>query len=1440
MIPSANGALPSDVRAAAAYYLERGYVPVPIPRTGGGKAPVLERWQHLRPAPDDLDRLFPSHQALNLGLLLGAPSGGLIDIDLDCPEAVAAAPFLLPPTEMVSGRAGRPRSHWWFRVEQPPDRAADEYRDVDADRSMLLELRSTRGQTVVPPSVHESGESVVWYSHGQPARVGLGELQAAARAVAAAALLARSWPGKNSRQTCFLALSGALLRAGWPVERVERFAAAVAAATGDDEARKRVQTVAHTAGKLEENKPATGWPKLEELLGPAGLGVVRQVRQWLGLGPAAAPGGASAGPRKVPVRAIAPYLPFPVDALPAPLAAYVRQVALALGCDAAYAALPVLAVVASAIGNTRVIRLKRGWEEPSVVWAAIIGDSGTLKSPAYLKAVAHLFRLQKQLLQKFKEAMAQFEEELAQWEAEKKKRDGEPGEKPQPPILPRVVCSDTTIEKLAEILEDNERGTLAARDELAAWLASFTRYKGRQGGSDLPNWLELHRAGTIVVDRKTGERRTLFVSRAAVSVTGGIQPGVLARTLTPEFLDAGLAARVLMAMPPKLPKRWSEAEIDPGVEQAYQATLDKLLRLEFDTDGGERVPHVLPLSRDAKAVWVAFYNDWAGEQAAAEGEQAAAFSKLEGYAARFALLHHVVSHRAVDADDVRAVGARSVEAGIALARWFAGEARRLYTTLSESAEERETRRLVEFIRARGGQISVKELQRSNARKYPTAPAAEAALDALVEGRLARWEDRTATDRGGRPTRDCCLISAQAPDETDETPREGADSGPEGPIEPSDETPLASNDTPEKQGDLGVSSVSSDVGFNDSAGRAGPGPGPAADGGFVGQGEVSSGASQSPAGSPGGIVTARPAPPYLLVADAAGVEMVKAALDQTELVGLDVETTGLDPRNDRARLLAVATDTVEGGSFVYVVDCFAVNPSPLWDALAGKELVCHNARFDLQFLARMGFAPTGRVHDTMLLAQLLTAGTGERVSLEACCRRYLRVDLDKALQKSDWSAALTDAQLAYAARDVDVLGPLYRDLVARIRDAGLEGVAELEERCLRAVVWLSQSGVAIDRDAWSAQAEGAVRDADRLRAALNEAAPPPTDGQLFDGTWNWDSPMQVRQAFDVLGIRLGESSDDAALAAVDHPVARLLREYRAARKHTSVYGTGWLKHVAEDGRVYADWRQIGTVVGRMSCSSPNLNQLPRGAVRRRVVAPPGRALVKADWSQLHLRIIAGVAPEPAMQAAFREGQDLHTLTARRLTGKEEVTKEERQRAKAAAFGLCYGMGAKRFRAYARADYGIDLSLAEAEALRRAFFRAYPGLRVWHRRQRDGVVTLRSPSGRICREVTKFSDKLANSILLIEADCLKKALGLLWERRGECPDAFPVLACHDEVVVECDRVQAELAEKWLIRCMLEAAVPLLGPVPVEVTASIGASWGGGEIREERRAQLPSAGD
>jgi hypothetical protein len=524
------------------------------------------------------------------------------------------------------------------------------------------------------------------------------------------------------------------------------------------------------------------------------------------------------------------YRPFPVEALPAPMAEYVRQGAVALGCEPAYLALPALAVAAGLIGYTRVLRLKRTWRVSCVLWTLVVADSGSLKTPAFRQAADYLFELQRRLDLEFKKEQADFARRKEEWGAAVKaaKDSGAqpPGEEPDPPTRRTVFTSDATIEAIAELIGDNPRGLLVACDELAAWLGSFARYKGKGAASDLQRWLSMHSAGGFAYHRRTGDRRRIVVPHAAVSVCGGIQPGILARAIGDEFLAAGLAARLLLAWPPRPVKVWTEVEVAPGVEGAYRGLLDNLLALDFGRDGtGQPIPHALILSPEAKEAWTRWYGEWAREQAAAEGELAAALAKLEEAAARFALLHHTVGAVGRGEDDRGPVGVESVEAGVTLARWFAGEARRIYASLSESEEERATRRLVEFVRARGGRTTVKELQRSNSRKYPSAAAAEADLEDLVRDGLARWESRPVTGVGGRPTRDCVLIAVPS-DETDETHDRGTRA-------PSDETPDERRRNPENPERGADSSVSSVVGNESNGASAARRRGK----GFVGPGGV---------------------------------------------------------------------------------------------------------------------------------------------------------------------------------------------------------------------------------------------------------------------------------------------------------------------------------------------------------------------------------------------------------------------------------------------------------------------------------------------------------------------------------------------------------------------------------------------------------------------------
>jgi DNA polymerase-1 len=436
-------------------------------------------------------------------------------------------------------------------------------------------------------------------------------------------------------------------------------------------------------------------------------------------------------------------------------------------------------------------------------------------------------------------------------------------------------------------------------------------------------------------------------------------------------------------------------------------------------------------------------------------------------------------------------------------------------------------------------------------------------------------------------------------------------------------------------------------------------------------------------------------------------------------------------------------------------------------------------------------------------------------------------LDKKERLSDWEAEdLTDEQLRYAAEDAAVLLPLYRSLSGKIHTVGLERVAEIEHRCLPAVIWTAANGVPFDRARWQALASSAQAEAAHVLDELNRVAPR-QPGSFDFHTRNWDSAAQVREAFALAGVELTDTADET-LAGIDHPLAALLRQYRDARKRCTTYGADWLKHVRDDGRVNAGWRQCGAKTGRMAAREPNLQNLPRASAYRQCFRPAeGRLLVKADYSQVELRIVAKVAAETRMIDAYQQGEDLHALTARRMTGRDQITPAERQLAKPVNFGLIYGLGARALRDKAKSEYGLDLSVEDAERHRRAFFDAYPAIRIWHHRlKRWRSTETRTLSGRrVLVEADGFFGAKANYVVQgTGADAVKLALALLWERRDALPGTFPVLIVHDEIVVECAAEQVDVTAAWLKQATVDALAPLLAPVPAEVEVKVARSWGG----------------
>jgi hypothetical protein len=256
--------------ARNAYALGATLIPVPFK----SKKPVIENWSKRGYSLDQIESHIDNNSGeTNLGILLGEASNGIIDIDLDCPEAIALAPNFLLETRTF-GRQSKPKSHYLYRVVYELPNTKKYEHD-----GMMLELRSTRCQTLYPASMNPSGEIVEWDGSGDETirKITADELIELTDELAARALLVRSW-NKITRHNASLPLAGWLMRAWEDEYRVKDFIARIARVAGDDEIEDRMTCVDTTIERLESGQTATGFPVLAGIIGDD---AARKVADWL-------------------------------------------------------------------------------------------------------------------------------------------------------------------------------------------------------------------------------------------------------------------------------------------------------------------------------------------------------------------------------------------------------------------------------------------------------------------------------------------------------------------------------------------------------------------------------------------------------------------------------------------------------------------------------------------------------------------------------------------------------------------------------------------------------------------------------------------------------------------------------------------------------------------------------------------------------------------------------------------------------------------------------------------------------------------------------------------------------------------------------------------------------------------------------------------------------
>jgi hypothetical protein len=437
---------------------------------------------------------------------------------------------------------------------------------------------------------------------------------------------------------------------------------------------------------------------------------------------------------------------FPVKLLPNPVRAYVTEGAASMRCDPSYVALPLLSAVAGAIGNSRRIMLKRGWTEPAVLWTAVVGNSGTTKSPAFRLALRPVYGRQKRLARDFNRELASYKQAVAEWKSADKDNRCDAPEQPAP--MEHCIINDATVEAIADRLECSPRGVLLAADELSQIISGMNQYRAK-GGNDREKLLSMHGADYLKIDRKTGDKRTIIVPFAAVSIAGGTQPKILRRVFRAEHFDSGFVARYLMAMPPAQAALWTDNVVSDATLNAIDAMFDVLYQLA-GTPGsdGEAFPADVPLSSDAQAEWIQFQNVHATEQVAlADDDDQAAWAKLRGYAARLALVIHCVRQAAGEPVDAWRIDVDSIRAGIGMEGWFRQEAKRVYDLFASDPEESDRDALIGWIERRGGSITVRDLRNDGPRKYRAPGAAEATLQDLADLGIGKLAHRRQVGRG---------------------------------------------------------------------------------------------------------------------------------------------------------------------------------------------------------------------------------------------------------------------------------------------------------------------------------------------------------------------------------------------------------------------------------------------------------------------------------------------------------------------------------------------------------------------------------------------------------------------------------------------------------------------------------------------------------------------
>ena len=581
----------------------------------------------------------------------------------------------------------------------------------------------------------------------------------------------------------------------------------------------------------------------------------------------------------------------------------------------------------------------------------------------------------------------------------------------------------------------------------------------------------------------------------------------------------------------------------------------------------------------------------------------------------------------------------------------------------------------------------------------------------------------------------------------------------------------------------------------------------------------------------------------------------ARLSAAPLFAFDTETTGLDYM--RAEIVGVSFATAPGeAAYVPVGHDYAGAPDQLarTDVLArlrplledpGRPKLGHHAKFDAHILENHGIALRGLRFDSMLESYVLNSVVS-RHDMDSLAAHYLGIHTihfedvaGKGAKQLTFNQVPVDTAADYSAEDADVTLRLHQVLRAKLEsEPRLARLYDELEQPLQPVLQrMERRGVLVDRDFLRNLSQEFARRLGELEKAAHDAA---------GGPFNLESPRQLQQVlFERLGIPVvrrtptGQPStaeDVLEELAGTHALPRIILEYRELAKLKGTYTDSLPDEVdAQSGRIHTSYHQAVAATGRLSSSDPNLQNIPIRThegrrIRQAFIAPPGRRLLAADYSQIELRIMAHLSADPGLLSAFAERRDVHEATAAEMFGVDvsAVTADQRRAAKAINFGLIYGMSA--FGLAARLN--VDRSAA-AKYIER-YFERYPGVR----RYMDDTRKLAREQGYVetvegrrlylpeirsrNRQQQQYAERAAINAPMqgTAADIIKRAMLAVdaWIESERAP-ATLVMQVHDELVLEVDAEAVEAVGARVSELMCGAATLR---VPLEVEVGVGVNW------------------